>query len=797
MRIYGKFKDIYDNTIRVTIYNINKTGSDINIDTSDWIRFSGDEPVTISTDCDDSFTHLIKKTCKINLLTKRWMGEYLFANNATSIVVNINRTINNVTTCLFAGYVVPCTYNQDYAREWEKITINCIDNLGVLEYRQQTDEHTWDELKAASQMRTFKYLIDLMHLRDTTYIISNLPQQQYDTQTIWVETGFERVTDADNTVTYYIVESEAHELDSDTAVTTTKKRVGDTPLTVTYIQSEEIAIHDGLPYYKQYAYVTVNGELVNTGDWIYGDLATAAMPTVVDTVNVLDGWTYGAILQPFEYYEHFRVDKEMSDGSIARGETDTIGDRIPEYPQTTTLGSYYEFRQSNELYRDPDNGRYYYKKYAWIVMEIDNETVEYKTGDYNTAQMTTNGQICGYMKSGTADAPMLGYYTTSHRPDLDPLPMVADIYDTTTYYYEFNTIPNDATTVMLCYSYRGDNHSTTDWVQNDYESIAIDPSLNANDITLKFYQFTNVPGWSTTPGAHDSYLYIIDGLDNLDTSLYTSMQSMFSSCCYVNYLDVSGFNTSNVTDMSQMFARCQDLTYLDVSNFDTSNVTSMNSMFASCKNLTYLDVSNFDTSHVGTGAFGAGMDAMFDNCKSLSSIDVSNFDTSNVKSMGNMFFMCESLSSIDVSNFDTRNVTSMWGMFAGCKSLSSIDVSNFSTSNVTNMARMFDGCTSLTSLDISTFDTSNVRDMYGLISNCPNLTTVNISNLNTSKRGNSSMSSWFANCNALTSLIMNNTSDDTFAYITNETRLNHNCTIYRDNVTYVYSADDETWIPQI
>ena len=52
MNIYGTFKDKNNNNIYVNIYNINKTGADVNIDTCDWIRFS-DEPVIITTDCEE------------------------------------------------------------------------------------------------------------------------------------------------------------------------------------------------------------------------------------------------------------------------------------------------------------------------------------------------------------------------------------------------------------------------------------------------------------------------------------------------------------------------------------------------------------------------------------------------------------------------------------------------------------------------------------------------------------------------------------------------------------------------
>lgn len=386
MQIQGTFKDINENIITVKIYNVDKTGNDINIDTSDWIKFS-DDPVTISTDCDDTFTHIIKKTCKIQLIAKRWMGEYLFANNATSIVVNVFRRENNVDKCLFAGYVVPCTYNQDYANSWDTIDINCIDNIGVLEYRQQTDDKTWAQLKAESQMRTFKYLMSLMHFTDTNYIISNMPQQNTNTA-IWVETGYDRVVDPiTGEITYYAIETQAKELDANTAVATTNTVTSSTPLTVTYMQSTDFTFYDGLPYYKKYAYVEVNNVLTNTGDWILGDLATELIPTVVGTVRVLDGWTYGPTVQPFEYYEHFRLDNEMSDGRIKRGESDAIGDRIPETPSTTTNGSYYEFRQGDEDDLDIDESEFglvtkYYKNYAWIIMIIDEEEVEYKTSDW-------------------------------------------------------------------------------------------------------------------------------------------------------------------------------------------------------------------------------------------------------------------------------------------------------------------------------------------------------------------------------------------------------------------------------
>lgn len=155
MRIYGTFKDRYDNTITVTINNSDVQGTDINIDTSSNIRFS-DEPVIISYDTEDSFTHIIKSSAEINLVTKTWLGDYLFANNYTSVTVTITRD----GAIIFSGYVTPNTFSQDYSHYWDTLTINCVDKLSVLENQYLTDGTTYEEVVAAATTKTFKDILD-------------------------------------------------------------------------------------------------------------------------------------------------------------------------------------------------------------------------------------------------------------------------------------------------------------------------------------------------------------------------------------------------------------------------------------------------------------------------------------------------------------------------------------------------------------------------------------------------------------------------------------------------------------
>ena len=77
----------------------------------------------------------------------------------------------------------------------------------------------------------------------------------------------------------------------------------------------------------------------------------------------------------------------------------------------------------------------------------------------------------------------------------------------------------------------------------------------------------------------------IEGMENLNTEMVTTMAGMFYQCEALTSLDVTNFNTAKVTDMSLMFSSCTKLSSLNLYNFNTENVTNMLAMFSSCKNL--------------------------------------------------------------------------------------------------------------------------------------------------------------------------------------------------------------------
>ena len=123
----------------------------------------------------------------------------------------------------------------------------------------------------------------------------------------------------------------------------------------------------------------------------------------------------------------------------------------------------------------------------------------------------------------------------------------------------------------------------------------------------------------------------------------------------------------------------------DVSHLDTSNFTSMDSMFRNCYLLTELDVSHFDTSKV------TNMSAMFKGCSSLTSLNVSGFDTSKVTNMSTMFEGC-SVKDIDLRAWNVENVTNMDGMFK-IATTEVINLTDWNAVKCTSMSEMFDYCT--------------------------------------------------------------------------------------------------------
>ena len=118
-----------------------------------------------------------------------------------------------------------------------------------------------------------------------------------------------------------------------------------------------------------------------------------------------------------------------------------------------------------------------------------------------------------------------------------------------------------------------------------------------------------------------------------------STYGWFNDC--VNLTEFEGMqylNTSKVTNMETMFSGCGLLTSIDLSYFDTQKVTSMRCMFISCVSLQSLNLQSFNTSNV------TDMTGMFQGCAELVKIYVgTGWNTSKVTESSVMFFRCSKL----------------------------------------------------------------------------------------------------------------------------------------------------------
>ena len=316
----------------------------------------------------------------------------------------------------------------------------------------------------------------------------------------------------------------------------------------------------------------------------------------------------------------------------------------------------------------------------------------------------------------------------------------------------------------------GVNYWTWDASADKDGAITVYAVKNSDDTTYTLYIAGNGSG-KIAANADSSNMFngftkvtAINGLDLLDTSAVTNMNSMFNSCSSLTSLNVSSFNTTNVRGFNYTFYGCSNLKSLDVRHFDTSNATNMGGMFYRCSGLTSLDLSNFNTANVTT------MNYMFSGCSSLTSLDLSNFNTAEVKEMRNVFSYCSGLKSLDLSNFDTAKVTDMDSMFYGCSSLASLDLSNFNTVNVKNFHFMFHSCSGLAELNISIFNVENATAMDGMFYNCSGLTELDMSRFKTTSA--TDMSWMFYGCSGLTSLDLSNF--DT-ALVTNMSTMFYKC----------------------
>lgn len=141
---------------------------------------------------------------------------------------------------------------------------------------------------------------------------------------------------------------------------------------------------------------------------------------------------------------------------------------------------------------------------------------------------------------------------------------------------------------------------------------------------------------------------------------------------------------SLVGDASGLFSNFEDISGLEY--LDTSKVTNMNSMFSDCS-MKSIDLSGFDTHNV------TGMTGMFYGSSSLENLDISSFDSGSLVDASFMFNGCENLESINFGSFNFVNlVDDLHGveMFGGCNSLTDVAFKDIPLRDFVDMCRDFE-----------------------------------------------------------------------------------------------------------
>lgn len=284
-------------------------------------------------------------------------------------------------------------------------------------------------------------------------------------------------------------------------------------------------------------------------------------------------------------------------------------------------------------------------------------------------------------------------YLTDVRP-LEPYAVLSSDNKTLTFYYDKKKEDKGGMSVG---PFAASNERGWYSARNTIETVVFDETFaNCTSITSTAHWFDTLTGLSS-----------ISGIERLNTSGVTDMNSMFNYCFNLEEVDLSTFNTANVTDMNNMFAGCSGLTTLNFgSGFNTEKVTTMERMFIGCGKLTSLDLSGFNTANV------TDMSEMFSDCTKLTSLDVSSFNTAKVTDMERTFRLLQHVETLDLSSFNTAAVTNMNSMFYDCNALKTILVSvdGWSITALTDDENMFASCLVLVGDQGTSYNEDNPKD---------------------------------------------------------------------------------------
>ena len=161
MYIHGAFVNQIGDTITVHIVTNNDRTKEVEIGSDSAGLYFTDDPVEIESQVNDTFDHLLKYQASIKLLTSNFIPDF-FCASARDAVVNIYKD----DICIFAGYIEPQAYSQDYNETYDELDLSCIDALSALQYSKYRNIGSagilYNLVKADAGQRTFYDIVTEM-----------------------------------------------------------------------------------------------------------------------------------------------------------------------------------------------------------------------------------------------------------------------------------------------------------------------------------------------------------------------------------------------------------------------------------------------------------------------------------------------------------------------------------------------------------------------------------------------------------------------------------------------------------
>ena len=699
MWLIGTYKDINNNTITVKIRN-EKNGDNIELGGA-LVKFAAEDAVTIDCDRDDYFTHIIKKSATIRLVTRVYLGDYLWAANQKSVIVNILRN----GKCVFAGYVTPNTYTQDYVGEWTPLEVNCRDLLSTLEDTNLVDKDKYDDFKQNAQTISLKDYLVLFGIMNANLNLDNYPQPIFKSNFIWITDGY---IYQDSVFYAKLIEVEQVTIDGQVKnIATGNYKLGKVLEPNWILDETKTTTYNGLKYNLEFAYLDIDG---NGTYETRTNVSRRTSEPIFDQVY-RDTVTYGDVIEQI-HLEEYTVITNVTRTYVVDYGIHKAGDvehlrgmehcpfELRDEPNVSALKRYVWVYYGNEWHKTN-----FYEDIAIPDKPIDpNPDIpdpkpepEYlcftSTGDstvgmtqYGTPTDISKGKILQYkLNNGQWQNWDMSNVTLA---DGDKMYIKSD-----------DTIQmSESQAICKVFVMTGSIAASG----NVMSLLNFAETMSAYGFMFLFYNctaLTTAPSLPVTTLGENCYRSMFSNCSSLTHAPALPATTLVNSCYYLMFYKCTSLTTAPELPATTlagscyagMFAYCSSLTTAPELQATTLAPDCYKSMFEACTSLTH--APELPATTLATSCYYA----MLHSCSSLTQAPELPATTLEGSCYQQMFQGCTSLTQAPELPATTLAGSCYAGMFYGCTSLTTAPVLPAITTTMYGdcYLQMFDGCTKL------------------------------------------------------------------------------------------------------